>query len=352
MIAGLLAGCTSEGAAPAASDSRSSTPATSPGATSPGTATPTSGPSSEPSGQPSPSGEPRQVHPVSVPALIEREYDGRRLRLGEVIVETDAYTQYFVTYRSGDLTVSGILNRPAGRGQFPVLVLGHGYIDPAYYANGQGLRREQDWLARAGYVVLHTDYRNHAASDDDPRADTRLRLGYAVDMVNAVMAVKRSGLWFLDDDRVGLLGRSMGGGVVYNALVAQPGLVDAAVVYAPVSSNTADNFNRWIRDEEGRSGLSRRIIDRFGTPERNPRFWRQASPRTYFHRITEPVLIQHGTADESCPIGWSRASLRLLERAGVDARMYTYPGQPHAFDTAWPQSMRRTVWFFRKHLTS
>jgi len=306
---------------------------------------------SEPPGDEPDTDQPERVHPVSVPALFDRVYDGRRLRLGEELVETDAYRQYFVTYRSGEMTISGILNRPRGRGPFPVLVLGHGYIDPDIYVNGQGLRREQDWLARAGYVVLHTDYRNHAASDDDPGADRRLRIDYAVDVVNAVMAVKRSRLRFLDGDRIGLLGRSMGGGVMYTALAAQPGLVDAAVVYAPVSSHAADNFNRWIRDDDTRSGLAQQIIRRFGAPEDNRRFWREASPRTYFDRITEPVLIQHGTADESCPIRWSRRSLRLMRDAAVDARMFTYPGQPHAFDTAWPLSMRRTVRFFEQHLT-
>ena len=47
-------------------------------------------------------------------------------------------------------------------GRHPAVVLAHGYIDPAVYVSGQGMRREQDWLARAGYVVLHVDYRNHA----------------------------------------------------------------------------------------------------------------------------------------------------------------------------------------------
>ena len=359
----MIAGCSSDGSTPAVPPASSSSPAaTSPATTDEPTAQPSTDPSGESTGEPageptptasaSPATPPEKVHPVSVPALFEKEYDGRRLRLGEVIFETDTYTQYFVTYRSGDLTISGILNRPRGRGPFPVLVLGHGYIDPAYYANGQGLRREQDWLARAGFVVLHTDYRNHASSDDDPTADRRLRLGYGIDMVNAVMAVKGSPLRFLDGDRVGLLGRSMGGGVVYNALVAQPGLVDAAVVYAPVSSHAADNFNRWIRDDPSRSGLSRTILRRYGAPERNREFWREASPRPYFDRITEPVLIHHGTADESCPIRWSRTSLRALRRADVDARMFTYPGQPHAFDIAWPQSMRRTVRFFERNLES
>jgi uncharacterized protein len=299
---------------------------------------------------PPPASEP-DPHPVSLPALFDEEYDGRALRLRRVLARTDAYVQHAVTFRGDGLTVSGTLHLPRGRGPFPVLVLAHGYIDPAVYQTGQGLRREQDWLARAGYAVLHVDYRNHAGSDRDPRADEELRLGYTVDVINAVHAVRRSGVRRLDGDRVGLLGRSMGGGVVYNVLTVAPGLVEAAVVYAPVSSRAQDNFNRWIRDDPGRSGLSRRIIRAYGAPERNQRFWREVSPRTYFDRVAEPVLIHHGTADDSCPIRWSRQTRRAMRAAGVDVSMFVYPGEPHAFVDAWPTSMRRTVRFFERHLT-
>lgn len=117
-----------------------------------------------------------------------------------------------------------------------------------------------------------------------------------------------------------------------------------------MSSRAGDNFNRWIRGEPGRSGLSRQIIRAYGAPERRPEFWREASPRNYFDRVTEPLLIHHGTADESCPIRWSRASYSALRRAGVDARLFVYPGEPHAFIDAWPTSMRRTVRFFERNL--
>lgn len=311
-----------------------------------------SAPPSAPSSSPSATAgaAPRSPGPVSLPALFHRSYDGHALALRRTVARTDAYTSYAVTYRSNGLRVSGLLDVPRGRGPFPAVVLAHGYIDPAVYSNGQGMRREQDWLARAGFVVLHTDYRNHAFSARDPSAERRLRLGYTVDVVNAVHALRRTDRVPVDDDRVGLVGRSMGGGVVYNVLVAQPGLVDAAVVYAPVSSRTQDNFDRWIRDDPGRSGLSDYILRHYGEPRANPRFWREVSPRTYFDRITEPVLIQHGTADETCPIRWSRASLRALRNAGVDARMYTYPGEGHAFAAGWPLSMRRTTAFLRRYL--
>ena len=291
-------------------------------------------------------------HPVSIEALAQRTYDGRDLRIGEVLASNDAYTRYFVTYASGDLTISGILNIPVGAGPFPTLVLNHGYIDPAIYTNGRGMMREQDYLARAGYAVLHTDYRNHAESSDDPDAELELRLGYTEDVINAVLAIKASGLPQLDPERIGLMGRSMGGGVTYNALVAAPGLVDAAVVYAPVSSNTAENFDRWTRADAGRGEVSEAIIAAYGAPEANPTFWQRASPVTYFDRVTEPILIQHGTADESCPIVWSQQTLAALHAAGADAELITYEGEPHAFEAAWPASMERTVAFFAEHLTA
>ena len=306
------------------------------------------GPSTAPSsGSASPS-LPVASSPVSLPALMAKTYDGRGLRLGRVLARTSDYTRRAATFRSSDLRISGIMNVPEGAGPFPVVVLLHGYIDPAVYVTGQGLMREQDYLARRGYVVLHVDYRNHAGSDSDPGAERRLRLGYTEDAVNAVLAVRRSTLPFIDGERVGLLGRSMGGGVTYNVLVAQPGLVDAAVVFAPVSSRTSDNFDRWIRDE--RSDLAAEIIDRYGAPETAPEFWREVSPRTYFGRITEPLLIHHGTADESCPIRWTRATYAALQREGKDARLFVYGGEHHAFGPQWPLSMRRTVRFLDRHL--
>ena len=289
-------------------------------------------------------------HPVSIEALAQQAYDGRNLQIGEVLDANDAYTRYFVTYASGDLTISGIMNIPVGAGPFPTLVLAHGYIDPAIYTNGRGMMREQDYLARAGYAVLHTDYRNHAESSDDPNAELELRLGYTKDVITAVLAIKASGHPQLDPERVGLMGRSMGGGVAYNALVASPGLVDAAVVYAPVSSSTADNFNRWTRADPGADGVSDAIIAAYGAPEASPEFWQDVSPVTYFDRITEPILIQHGTADESCPVAWSQQTLAALQAADADAELITYDAEPHAFEAVWPLSMERTVAFFTEHL--
>jgi dipeptidyl aminopeptidase/acylaminoacyl peptidase len=290
--------------------------------------------------------------PVSLPAYFDRTFSAGDLRLGRVREQTAAYTSYAASYRSQDLRVTGVLNVPRGRGPFPAVVLAHGYIDPAIYVSGQGMTRERGVLASRGYLAFHVDYRGHAGSDDDPATARRLRLDYAVDVVNAVQALRTSRRVSVDDDRIALFGRSMGGGVVYKALEMAPGLVGAASVWAPVSSLEAENFDRWIRDDPGRTGLSTYVERRYGLPGRpgSARFWREISARTYFDRITEPLLLVQGGSDDTCPPGWARASYRALRRAGVPARLAWYPEEEHAFGPRFLDAMDRTIGFFDRTL--
>jgi dipeptidyl aminopeptidase/acylaminoacyl peptidase len=314
------------------------------------TAGPSQRPTQPPTQPPSTTGQDETLPPVtdrvSLPALMRARFDGGGIRVLRTEYRTEDYTRRQVTYRSNGTTVSGVLLRPAGEGPFPAVVLNHGYIDPASYVTGQGLAREQDWLARAGFVVLHTDYRGHAASDPAGGLERETRLGYTRDAINALLALER--LPYVDPDRTAMLGRSMGGGVTLDALVAAPGLVDAAVIYASVSSDFVDNLRRWTIPE--RPEAARTLFERFGTPRQSPGFYRGLSPRTYFDRITEPVLMFHGTADSTCPPDWSRTTHRLLEDAGAEATLVEYPGEEHAFYARWQDSIVRAVAFLRREL--
>ena len=238
---------------------------------------------------------------------------------------------------------------PTGRGPFPAVVLAHGYIDPAVYVRGQGMTRERGYLATRGYVALHVDYRNHAESDDDPLAQQRMRLGYSADVINAVKALRASPDVRVDDERMAMFGRSMGGGVVLKALEAAPGLVQAASVWAAVSSREAQNYDRFIRPDPEDAGLRERLARRHGTPAQNPGFWRQNSSRPYLGRITEPVLMVHGRLDDTCPPRWASATHRALVGAGVDADLAWYD-DGHAFGPSFNAAMNRLVLFLDRRL--
>ena len=290
--------------------------------------------------------------PVSLPAYFDRTFSGGGLRLGAVRDQTPAYTSYAASYRSGSLRVTGVLNVPAGAGPFPAVVLAHGYIDPNVYVSGQGMTRERGVLAARGYVALHVDYRNHAGSDDDPDAARELRMGYAVDVVNAVHALRAARQVPVADDKVALLGRSMGGGVIYKVLEMAPGLVGTASVWAPVSSLEAENFDRWVRGNPARDELTAYVARRYGLPGEtgSGRFWREISARTYFERITEPLLIVQGGRDDTCPPRWARASYRALRAARVPARLAWYADEQHAFGPQFTRAMDRTIGFFDRTL--
>lgn len=286
-------------------------------------------------------------HAVSLPALMRKEVDGRGFRLGALRERTAAYTSRRATYRSGELRISGVVNIPHGEGPFPAVVLAHGYIDPAVYVSGQGMTRERGVLAEAGFIAFHVDYRNHASSGRDELGELDLRMGYTEDVINAVAALRR---WDgpVDRDRIGLVGRSMGGGVVQNVLTVQPKLVTAAVVFASVSSDAVDNFDRWVRTDHPE--VARRIIDEYGAPGRARKFWRGVSARTYFDRVLAPLMVHHGTADDSCPVGWSDETVRLLRGAGKRVRYHVYDGEGHAFGPQFDLAMRRTVEFLERNL--
>jgi len=283
----------------------------------------------------------------SLAALAQKDFNGRDLRVGEVLASTNSYTRYYITYTSGELTISGVMNVPRGTGPFPLLVLNHGYIDPAIYTNGRGLKREQDYLAQRGYVVIHPDYRNHAHSDRVENIEQDFRLGYVEDVINAVLAARASGLAYIDASRVGMLGHSMGGGVTQAILVVRPDLVDAAMLYAPVSADARDNFKKWTTS---RPEVAAEIIASHGAPDSNQKFWDSVSPISMVDAIVAPIMFNHGDADESVPLEWSQRFHDTLIAAGKTSTLHIYPGEPHEFIKAWPLVMQRTVDFFDLHL--
>ena len=280
---------------------------------------------------------------VSIPALSEHRYDGHGFTVTGVLASTPAFTRYAVRYRSGPRTLTGVVNVPSGAGPHPVVVIAHGWTPPEAYRTGSMLEREQAYLAGHGFAAFQVDYRNHAGSTRETDRPVARPLGYPQDVIDAVRALRRAQPSWADPDRIGLLGRSMGGGVALDVLVTRPHLVDAAVLYSPVSSWAGDNFDRWVR---GSGELEEKVVAAYGRPAANPAFWRRASARAYASRVAVPVQIHHGTADTVCPVRWSRATAGALAAAGKQVRLFEYDGQGHRFDEGWPTFMRRTVAFF------
>ena len=211
--------------------------------------------------------------------------------------------------------------------------------------------RERDHLARHGYVTLHIDYRNHAQSDRDPSNDANLRAGYTVDAINAGLALKKARFVDPEPHRAhrpvdGRRGRLQRPGRTPGALPRGRGLRAGELRHR--------RQLRQVGAPRRRHGPARRGPSSRGSarPRRTRRAWAATSPRTYFGRITEPLLIHHGTADEDCPLAWSRESVAALRAKGKEVELFVYPGGRHTLTSPqWDTSIRRTEAFLAQHLT-
>lgn len=298
--------------------------------------------------------KPSEPNPDSIMAMTERNFEGSDLKLVKILDENDFYTRYSITYTSEGLKISGIMNIPKGKGPFPVIVMNHGYIDPKVYTNGQGLKREQDFFARNGYAVLHSDYRGHAFSDKAEAGDeVRPRSNYVEDVLNAVSALKKSDLpelAFLDKEKIGMLGHSMGGGITENIMTAKPQTAKAYVLLAPISADYKKNFDKWVLPDPDFEGIAEKFYARYGTYEENPEVWKSFSAINYVDRITSPVMLHQGTADKDVPMEWSQEFANALKKAGKQIEYFEYPGEGHIFYKSQEAVMRRSLNFFDRYL--
>lgn len=204
-----------------------------------------------------------------------------------------------LTYLSDGLRVVAILIRPAsveGK-QLPLVVFAHG----STAQRGALPERILEWQARLvdrGYVVIAPQYRGGGGSegrDEFGGADVH-------DVLNVFPLA--AGLGYVDMRNVFMHGHSRGGAMVYLALKAGAPLRAAAVTSGVADFAARTRFTPWVRDS----------VDRVLMPDfdrRQEEHYRERSAVNWPERLTVPLLIMHGTADDRVP---PASALSLAER--------------------------------------
>ena len=147
-----------------------------------------------------------------------------------------------------------------------------------------------------------------------------------------------------------MLGRSMGGGVTLNALVAKPGLVKAGGRLR-LGQLAVPRQLRPLDAGRAPGGGGRVLPPSSARRPRSPGFYARAV-RAAATSTGSPRRCCCTTAPPTTPArspGRAPPS-RLLREAGVRSRLDVYDGEQHAFGPQWPESMRRTVAFLRREL--
>ena len=284
--------------------------------------------------------------PYYIETLLARSYGEGAIEIGPLLEETATFQRYAFTYPSDGLRVTGYVNLPRGAGPFPVILLNHGYYFLNEYRQGDGTRPAADYLASRGYLTLASDYRNYAGSDPGPNP---FRFGYVVDVMNLLASLDTLPQGWADTSRVGMWGHSMGGGITVNAAVLAGDALDAAVIYAGMSGDMADNARHiqamWQRDEFNGP------IREWGGPDEHPQAYERMSAIRYLNRARAALSIHHGTHDEQVPYPWSEKLRDAALAADLLVEHWSYPGGPHSFrGETWTLFMERVVAFFDREV--
>ncbi|MCC6905443.1 MAG: alpha/beta fold hydrolase [Anaerolineae bacterium] len=279
---------------------------------------------------------------LTIDALAARPYGGSGIVLGRVVRAEPEFTQYEMTYPSDGLVITGLIDIPTGDGPFPVALVNHGYMMFHEYKPGFDSWRYADWLAKKGYIAIMSDYRMYGGSDTGPNP---FHIGYAVDIMNLIAQV--DSLSQAAPGQIGVFGHSMGGEIAMYPMVISDE-VDAVVLYSSMSGDAGRNWEHsWRYWPIQRAAMDATALI-YGRPAENPEGYAAISPVNYLERVRMPVMIHHGTHDESVPYWWSEELWKQMEEIGINVTFWPYPGGGHSLPT--DVLMQRTYEFFEQHV--
>lgn len=249
-------------------------------------------------------------------------------------VEFDTVTVDGVEYRAA-------LIWPEPRPQkAPVIVDVYGGPTKVQVAHNRRNWLMDQWLAQQGFVVVAVDNRGTPGRGRAWETAVYGKFGSLPldDQVRAVTALAAKHPE-LDLEHVGVWGWSFGGYLSAQAVLKRPDFFKAAIAGAPVTD--------W---EDYDTHYTERYL---GTPQSQPEAYRGSSLLPLAGRLTRPLLLVHGSADDNV---YYRHSLKLSEalfRAGQPHELLTLPGITHSFraDVGITERLwARTVAFFKQHL--
>ncbi|MEY2816946.1 MAG: hypothetical protein RL275_409, partial [Chloroflexota bacterium] len=282
----------------------------------PATETPTLLPTLTPTATPLP----YLMYPDTIAGLRERDFPGGEIQIGARIAFNDQFGTFLISYPSEGLTITGVLNIPAGEGPFPVIVMNHGFYPRGDYTSGDGSQRAAEYLTQRGYITISSDYRTWGGSEFGV---SFFHTGLVADVMNLLASL--DSIPQADMSRIGMWGHSMGGGITTKILtLVSP--VRAAVLYAPNSADDADLIARWgygcIGDIAAGElldtcnsadvipeSLPAEVIAAYEEAAQSPEKMQEIAPFYHLDSVNVPVQIHIGSADGdyigSTPPEWS-----------------------------------------------
>jgi dipeptidyl-peptidase-4 len=198
--------------------------------------------------------------------------------------------------------------------RYPVFFSHYGGPGPQMVTKGWGGALAQS-IVDKGYIYFVLDNRGSANRGVDFEQPLYRAMGGAEVRDQKAGAQFLKSLDFVDPAKVAIYGWSYGGYMTLKQLEADPGLYAAGISGAPVT--------RW---ELYDTHYTERYM---GDPREVPEAYEKASAIPDATKITDPLLLIHGMADDNVVFENSSELISVLQESNTPFEMMLYPGYTH-----------------------
>ena len=284
-----------------------------------------------------------EFNPLSIEGLRKRVYPALEIELKNTITAEEGLESWEFSYDSDGYTIYGLLEKPVGTPPpkgWPVIIVAHGYIPPDTYSTSENYRSVTQYYAKGGFLVLKPDYRGHGRSGGNSGGPPA-SIEYSIDVLNLIGQI--GSIPDADTDSVFLYGHSMGGEIGLRVLTVNKTL-RGATLWASVTKPFPESRMYFMQKRNPQEAEEfQKSIEAVFTPDE----YATLNPNGYFDSIGIPILIHHGTQDESVPFEWSVNFREELDKAQVEYTFYQYSGENHNISESFFEVLDKDMEFFR-----
>lgn len=311
-------------------------------------------------------------HPLlqyTIANLAKRRYQPSEITIEETIEETADFNSYLFSYTSMDKKITGQLNIPNGiTDPTPVILMIRGYVPQETYTTGTGTSNAAAYLARNGYITIAPDFLGYGKSDaeaEDVWEARFIKPINVIELINSLTANPKISTSLLgeqtaiiDPTKLGIWAHSNGGQIAITVLEIL-GENIPTTLWAPVTSPFPYSVLYYSDENEDEGRDARAWVAQFEEEYDS----REFSLTQHLTRLTGPIQLHHGSADEAAPQVWSdefnnKISVENQRRsketeAGlpeIELTYYQYPGADHNLQPVWNTVVQRDLSFFNSYL--
>jgi pimeloyl-ACP methyl ester carboxylesterase len=273
-------------------------------------------------------------------------YTNSPLRIVKDLGSTDGVERAIVSFgvpKDGFFEYA-FMTRPASpppTGGYPVIIMCHGFADPATYSTPGTYTDDMKFYARHGFMVVKPDFRGQGLSLGKGTADSPFySMAYNTDVMSLIAALKKTAN--VSPSAINIWGHSMGAYIALRAAVVSPD-IKSAILLAPPGDlvDQAKLAYVGLSDRDNSTALKtrQRQLALHGKPLDNLNYWQKTSPLNYLAGSKAYFQIHVGSDDEVVPTVFSAQINNKLSELNLPHDYFIYYGSGHALS-----DIRQLIW--------